>query len=41
MPSLGLSTTTASGITSSYERDGLVAYYPFNSKNANDMLMHF
>ena len=37
MPSLGLSTTKAGGIVSSYERDGLVAYYPFNSNSANDM----
>ena len=31
MPSLGLSTTKAGGIVSSYERDGLKLYMPYNS----------
>ena len=33
MPTLGLSTTASSGITSSYERDGLKLYMPYNSAN--------
>ena len=31
MPSLGLSTTKAGGIVSSYERDGLKLYMPYSS----------